>query len=171
MPLISVAPPPFSMTTATATLGCAAGANDTNHACGRRSPSCAVPVLPATWMPLIWPLVPVPLYWTRRQHRHFNQAAEIARLLGRRFGLPVCPALRRVRRTETQTHLTRHQRLANLKGAFEVARAGRALVDQGIGGVVLVDDVFTTGATVHECARTLKKAGFQKVVVVTVMRG
>lgn len=118
-----------------------------------------------------WPLVPVPLHWRRRQHRYFNQAREIALHLGRRFGLRVCPALKRNRGTETQTHLTRHQRLANLNGAFQVTAAGRRLVDQEIPGVILIDDVFTTGATVHECARTLKKAGLQKVIVVTVMRG
>lgn len=118
-----------------------------------------------------WPLVPVPLHWSRRQHRYFNQAAEIARLLARRFDLPLTAALKRVRSTETQTHLSRHQRLANLKGAFELTFCGKRIVRQGVAGVVLVDDVLTTGSTVHECARVLSRGGIQKVVVVTVMRG
>lgn len=117
-----------------------------------------------------WPLVPVPLHRGRLQHRHFNQAAEIARVLGLHTGLPLLHALRRIRSTEHQTALTRAQRLENLRGAFGVSRAGR----RGAGeqaGAILVDDVLTTGSTVDECAKTLRRAGFQKVVVVTVMRG
>lgn len=113
-----------------------------------------------------WPLVPVPLFWKRRRWRQFNQAAEIARETGRRLGLPVVPALRRIRSGESQTRLTRAQRLQNLRGAF---RPTRRLVPGP--GAVLIDDVFTTGATSHECARTLRRAGIQKVVVVTAMRG
>ena len=118
-----------------------------------------------------WPLVPVPLHWLRHQHRHFNQSAEIVRSLGRVTGLPVLHALKRGRRTGTQTRLTRHQRLENLRGAFSLTRAGREFASPGAGGVVLVDDVFTTGSTVHECARALRRGGVQNVVVVTVMRG
>lgn len=113
-----------------------------------------------------WPLVPVPLHPSRRRWRHFNQAEEIARPLGRLVGLPVAHALRRVRRTVAQTRLTRAERQRNLRGAFEPARGWRPGE-----GAVLVDDVFTTGSTGHECARVLRRAGAQKVVVVTVMRG
>lgn len=118
-----------------------------------------------------WPLVPVPLHRRRRLWRYFNQADEIARALGRRSGLPIIHALSRRRSTGSQTKLTRHQRLDNLRGAFAVTSAGRLLARERAGGVVLVDDVFTTGATSHECARALRRAGVQKVVVVTVMRG
>lgn len=120
---------------------------------------------------LRWPLVPVPLHRRRRLWRHFNQADEIARALGRRSGLPVAHALFRRRSTGSQTKLTRHQRLENLRGAFVLTPAGRTLANHPAGGVVLIDDVFTTGATSHECARALRRAGIQKVVVVTVMRG
>lgn len=113
-----------------------------------------------------WPLVPVPLHRARRKWRHFNQASEIALPLGRAVGLPVVEALKRIRPTVTQTRLSRSQRQKNLRGAFEVLRG----FEPGP-GVVLVDDVFTTGSTVHECARILRKSGVQKVVVVTVMRG
>lgn len=113
-----------------------------------------------------WPLVPVPLHWKRQHWRQFNQALEVARPLARQLGLPLEQALRRVRSTETQTRLTRVQRQKNLRGAFQIASNFR-----GARGVVLIDDVFTTGSTVHECSRVLRKAGAQKVVVVTVMRG
>ncbi len=113
-----------------------------------------------------WPLVPVPLHRSRRRWRHFNQAEEIARPLARLTGLPVSLALRRVRRTTAQTRLTRHERQRNLRGAFRVV-PGR----EPAAGAVLVDDVFTTGSTAHECARVLRRAGAQNVVVVTVMRG
>lgn len=113
-----------------------------------------------------WPLVPVPLHRARRRWRHFNQAAEVALPLGKAYGLQVVEALKRTRPTVTQTRLSRSQRQKNLRGAFEVVRSFEPRP-----GVVLVDDVFTTGSTVHECARILKKSGVQKVIVVTVMRG
>jgi ComF family protein len=113
-----------------------------------------------------WPLVPVPLHRSRRRWRHFNQASELALPLGRAMGLPVVEGLKRNRSTVTQTRLSRAQRQKNLRGAFEVARGFDVPA-----GVILVDDVFTTGSTVNECARILRKSGVQKVVVVTVMRG
>ena len=119
-----------------------------------------------------WPLVPVPLHRSRLHHRHFNQSAEIARALARFTGLPVTPALRRVRATETQTRFGRSRRLENLRGAFDLSRAGRRLAASPAAGVILVDDVLTTGATAHECAATLRRlACVEMVVVVTVMRG
>jgi len=118
-----------------------------------------------------WPLVPVPLHRRRLQYRHFNQAEEIARALARHTGLPVLKALHRIRRTDTQTRLTRKQRMENLRGAFQITRHGRRWIDSTASGAVLIDDVLTTGSTVHECADTLRRAGLRKVVVVTVMRG
>ena len=118
-----------------------------------------------------WPLVPVPLHRSRRLWRHFNQAEEIALPLSRQTGLPLCQALVRTRGTGTQTSLSRAERLKNLRGAFELSRKGRRFAAGKPAGAVIVDDVFTTGATTAECARVLRKAGVQKVVVVTVMRG
>jgi ComF family protein len=118
-----------------------------------------------------WPLVPVPLHRQRLQHRHFNQAQEISRELASHTGLPVVHALKRTRATEHQTALTRAQRLENLRGAFQLSRSGQRQIGQSPAGAILVDDVLTTGSTVDECARTLRRAGFQKVLVVTVMRG
>lgn len=118
-----------------------------------------------------WPLVPVPLHRSRLLWRYFNQAEEIARPLSQRTGLPLCRALVRTRSTGSQTRLSRAQRLKNLRGAFELSREGAEFAAGKPPGAVVVDDVFTTGATTDECARVLRKAGVQKVVVVTVMRG
>ncbi len=119
-----------------------------------------------------WPLVPVPLHRRRELWRYFNQAEEIARPISAITGLPCCRALVRQRGTGSQTRLSRSQRLQNLRGAFVLSKEGKALLaKEPPGGVVLVDDVFTTGATTGECARVLRRAGVQKVVVVTVMRG
>jgi len=118
-----------------------------------------------------WPLVPVPLHRRRHLWRFFNQAEEIARSLGRATGLPLCRALLRTVSTGSQTRLSRAQRLKNLKGAFALSREGKRFTAAGPPGAVLVDDVFTTGATTGECARLLRRSGVQKVVVVTVMRG
>ena len=119
-----------------------------------------------------WPLVPVPLHRKRLRHRHFNQAAEIARALSSHIGLPVLNGLLRTRQTETQTLLSRKQRMENLRGAFAIKRDARRWIEKSSSaGAVLVDDVLTTGSTVHECAGILRRAGFKKVIVVTVMRG
>jgi ComF family protein len=118
-----------------------------------------------------WPVVPVPLHWKRLQKRHFNQSAEIARVFARSAGLPLVAALRRIRDTGTQTRLSRKERLTNLRDAFRLSRAGRRLVRERAPGAIVFDDVFTTGSTTHECARTLRRAGVEKVVVITVMRG
>lgn len=118
-----------------------------------------------------WPLIPVPLFRRRLSHRHFNQSEEIARELSGISGLPMIPALRRIRATGTQTALSRKQRLANLKEAFELSRSGRLLSQDTPGGAILVDDVLTTGSTLHACAKVLLAAGIPEVAAITVMRG
>jgi competence protein ComFC len=115
-----------------------------------------------------WPLVPVPLHRSRQMERQFNQAEEIARSISIETGLPVSRLLKRVRRTETQTRLSRKQRMDNLRGAFTLRGA---LTCDLPPGYLLVDDVFTTGSTVDECAKILRKAGVGRIAVLTVMRG
>lgn len=112
-------------------------------------------------------LVPVPLHPRRQRERGYNQAAALCQLLARRARLPMWPALRRVRHTETQTHFERADRLENLRGAF----AANPRIPLRGAHLILVDDVFTTGSTVDECARTLRAAGVASVRVVTVARG
>ena len=111
--------------------------------------------------------VPVPLHHARFREREFNQAGELARLLSRRTGVPLLNALRRIRYTSTQTVLDRHERMENLRNAFRV-RHSPAVQHRHL---VLVDDIFTTGSTVDECARVLRAAGAASVRVVTVARG
>jgi competence protein ComFC len=119
-----------------------------------------------------WPLVPVPLHRSRQRERYFNQADEICRAIAEETGLEVQRLLKRVRKTETQTRLNRKQRMENLKGAFAVRRPwGREMKMPDTPGVILVDDVFTTGSTVDACAKVLKKVGVERVAVLTVMRG
>ncbi len=111
-------------------------------------------------------LVPVPLHRRRERERGFNQADALCRRLGRETGLPVWRALRRVRFTSVQARLSRPERLHNLRDAFQPAPR------QPVTGahLLLVDDVFTTGSTVHECARVLRTAGAASVRVLTVTR-
>jgi ComF family protein len=109
-------------------------------------------------------LVPVPLASKRLRIRGYNQSDHLARALGVLLGQPVNSAcLTRVRETPTQTALTPEERLANVAGAF---RAGNV---RGI-TAVLVDDVFTTGATLVAAADALVKAGAERVDAVTFAR-
>jgi len=118
-----------------------------------------------------WPIVPVPLHRDRYYTRGFNQAEEIARSMAGMSGLVVCQALKRTVATGTQTALHRKERFANLKGAFQLTRAGKRLAESRPKGVILLDDVLTTGSTLGTCARVLRKAGCKNVVAVAVMRG
>ena len=108
-------------------------------------------------------VVPVPLHSSRRRHRGFNQAADLAR----HVGLPVQHALRRARATPTQTGLPAARRHRNLRDAFAVTRATAPLAGAI---VVLIDDVSTTGATLDACARVLKQAGVGEVRALTAAR-
>ncbi len=108
-------------------------------------------------------VIPVPLHPSRRRHRGFNQAADLAR----HVGIPVESALRRIRATPTQTGLPAARRHRNMREAFAVTRAARDL-DGRI--VVLIDDVSTTGATLEACARVLKEAGVGEVRALTAAR-
>jgi competence protein ComFC len=113
-------------------------------------------------------LVPVPLHPVKEREREFNQATRLARQLGRATGIPVNHrVVRRVLPTRTQTLLSREQRAENVRRAF--AAVPGAKLDGA--RVVLVDDVFTTGATTSACARVLRRAGAAEVCVWTVARG
>lgn len=116
-------------------------------------------------------VIPVPLYKAKRRQRGFNQAELIARaaLKFRPLGEPlqlVSSILLRTRDTASQIGLSSHQRRANLRGAFTVERAAEVTGRE----VILVDDVYTTGATATECAQVLRRAGAAKVWIATVAR-
>lgn len=108
-------------------------------------------------------VVPVPLHPSRRRSRGFNQAADLARPLGK----PVVEALARTRNTPTQTALPAADRHANVADAFRAT--SRASVLRGA-TVVLIDDVRTTGATLEACGRVLKDVGVGRVVALTAAR-
>jgi ComF family protein len=115
--------------------------------------------------------VPVPLHRSKLRQRGFNQSELIARaalkIRGRDASMMLnCRVLERLRPTQSQTGLTRHQRRENLRGAFQVVKPAE-IADREI---LLVDDVYTTGTTVSECARILRRAGASKVFVATVAR-
>jgi competence protein ComFC len=115
-------------------------------------------------------LIPVPLHWRRQQFRQGNQAYELAREMGKQTGLTCLSALKRTRSTRTQTKLNRKQRLSNLRGAFRIKKG--SLEKLRGAHVILIDDVFTTGATAHECTRILKHEGkVSKVAILTLVRG
>jgi ComF family protein len=112
-------------------------------------------------------LVPVPLHRKRLRSRGFNQALLIARVLEREWGVPLARSgLERIRWTEPQVRLSAAERERNVRGAFAVAEPAAVAGKR----VMLVDDVFTTGSTVDECARVLRRAGATGVVVATVAR-
>jgi ComF family protein len=111
-------------------------------------------------------IVPVPLHWKRFYQRGYNQSELLAIMLGRKIHKPCRKVLKRIRPTTRQATLSREERLKNLKNAFAVPHPEK-VKDQKI---LLVDDVLTTGATLHACAETLLTAGAASVVVFTIAR-
>lgn len=100
-------------------------------------------------------LVPIPLHKSRRRRRGYNQAQLLAEALGARMGIPVYPGLLlRVKKTPPLKELNAQERQNNLKKAFNVAQN-----DVKSKVFILVDDIYTTGSTVEEAARTLMEAG------------
>lgn len=108
-------------------------------------------------------VVPVPLHKARLRQRGFNQAALLARGLARRMNSPVSDTLQVVRSTRDQVELSAAERRRNVAGAFLAGTRTR-------GKLLLVDDVFTTGATTNACAAALLRAGAAEVHAVTLCR-
>lgn len=114
-------------------------------------------------------VIPVPLHRKRLWQRRYNQAALLSSGLAKKAGLESLPdALVRTRHTKQQKGLNRRQRKDNVRGAFAIRADAVAQLHNK--NAVLVDDVYTSGATLNECTRVLKAAGVQKVFVVTIAR-
>jgi ComF family protein len=112
-------------------------------------------------------LVPVPLHWTRLFARRYNQSAMLAHAIHEAGGPEVAPDwLVRHRRTPSQGHRNATARAENVRAAFALRR-GRSVAGRHL---VLIDDVFTTGATIDECARVLRRAGAARIDVLTLAR-
>jgi len=116
-------------------------------------------------------LVPVPLHSRRERERGFNQAIELAKILVDNlkswgYDAVLVDCLKRVRYTSQQAKLSPSERRQNLKQAF-VLKDKQAILDQ----VVLVDDVFTTGSTMQECAEVMRLFGVEKIGAVVLAHG
>ena len=112
-------------------------------------------------------MIPVPLHFKRLRERGFNQALSLARYIGKRYDTPVdFKSLRRIRWEAPQINLGKIERARNVKGAFVLYYKSR-FKDKDI---LIIDDVYTSGATVNECAKVLKKAGVASVDVFTLSR-
>ena len=124
-----------------------------------------VKYLPA--LPVVDTLMPVPLHPQRLQEREFNQSAWLAHCLSRHLKIPLIQGeLIRNRPTVPQTSLSQKDRLTNLRGAFTVRHPDKILGKS----ILLIDDVMTTGTTLHECAKTLRKTGSGPVYGLTLAR-
>jgi len=115
-------------------------------------------------------LLPMPLHRRRQLERGFNQAEIIAGSIGKIMGLPLIdPLLVRKKYLKAQAKLSREERIANIRSAFSFNK--RFLAVSKLSRIILVDDVYTTGATMQECAKILKNEGFNNVWGLVVARG
>jgi len=113
-------------------------------------------------------LVPIPLYAGRERARGYNQAEILSMDLGKRLGFKTFNMLKRIKKTSSQVELSKKQRKENIKGAFEI-NSNLESYARGA-GAFLVDDVFTTGSTLTEAARILKRNGMKNVWALTLAR-
>jgi ComF family protein len=112
-------------------------------------------------------IIPIPLHRKRLRERGFNQSVILAREISRHYAVPMkFGLLKRKIHTEPQINLGKDDRVRNVKGAFEVVSPE---VIEGA-KILLIDDVYTTGSTVNECAKVLRKNGAADVVVLTLAR-
>lgn len=113
--------------------------------------------------------IPAPLHWTRLFRRTYNQAALLARKVAYLKGWTYAPSLLiRSKRTPSQGHLSREERLQNVKNAFAITPSQTAFLKGKT--IALIDDMFTTGATLNGCAQTLLKAGAREIHALTLAR-
>ncbi len=113
-----------------------------------------------------WIITSVPLHWSRKNWRGFNQSELIGKLFAQRLGLKYEETLKRIRKTKPQVKLAANKRKENVKGAFILSMNHELLTHN----LILVDDVWTTGSTLKECCYILKRGGAKKVWALTLAR-
>jgi ComF family protein len=106
-------------------------------------------------------IIPIPLHWTRYWWRGFNQSYEMGRVISKRMNVPIISALRRVKRTKFQSKFSGKQREENVKNVF-VVKSKYNLCGKN---VLVVDDLYTTGATMRNAVAPLVECGVKKIVV------
>ncbi len=113
-------------------------------------------------------LVPIPLYKKKLKQRGFNQTNEIGKELSKFLKIPIFNnILTKIKQTPAQVELKKEQREKNIKGVFNCQKPGLIKNRK----IFLIDDIFTTGSTMEECARVLKTAGAKEIWGVVVARG
>lgn len=111
-------------------------------------------------------IVPVPLHDKRLRERGFNQVDLVAHIINKYFGVPILSALERIKNTKAQFDLKREERFNNIKGAFQI-KPDCDVFDKRL---LLLDDIYTTGATITECSKCLRDAGAKRVEILTLSR-
>jgi ComF family protein len=111
--------------------------------------------------------VPIPLFSSKLRKRGYNQAEILAKELSKKFNVPFQNVLERIRNTKTQVGMTNIERRKNIKDAFGLINHKSEILDQN---VFLVDDVVTTGSTLLEAAKMLKRNGAKRVIGLTLAR-
>ena len=114
-----------------------------------------------------WIVIPVPMYWLRANSRGFNQSSLIGKILADKLGLTYLDVLKRIRYTKPQVKLKRWDRQKNIRNAFAINPYCNL---SPVTCVLLIDDVWTTGSTLKECAFVLKRNGAKKVWALTLAR-
>lgn len=108
----------------------------------------------------------IPMIRKDERKRGFNQCKLIANEIGYNLNIPVSNCIKKVKHTKEQKKLTKEERIKNLIGAFEV----KSNEDIKNKRVLLIDDVMTTGATIGECTKILKKSGVKEIIVLTIAK-
>ena len=111
-------------------------------------------------------IIPIPLHPNRHRRRGFNQTELLAKVITRYHNIPIKSVLSRIHDTKAQFDLPREERFNNIQGAFQVVDQ-KAVFNQRL---LLLDDIYTTGATMSECAKTLTSAGARRIEIVTLSR-
>lgn len=111
-------------------------------------------------------IIPVPLSRKRFNFRGFNQSAQIGKHLAEKYKIPFCEDLKKIKHTKPQSNLSREERLQNLNACFQWSGENLHKKD-----ILLIDDVITTGSTLNECAKELKKHGARRIWGLVIAKG